>query len=149
MKTKGQPTEIQWLTSALSRPRSSVDAARPQAAVTSLGERWVTTPRVVGSSPTGASRSNQYRLEVELQPGFRTAQPKPHGSVNLSIRLLAVDRKGIHNDVPQLPDRDGQGWTLRQESDSALQASSAESASLNRIRSHSVKMYACPPRRSQ
>ncbi len=35
--------------------------------------------------------------------GFRAAQPKPHRSVNLIIRLLAVNHKEIHSDLSQLP----------------------------------------------
>ena len=42
--------------------------------------------------------------------GARTAQPKPYRSDNPSIRLLAVNHKEIHSDVPQLPDRNDQTW---------------------------------------
>lgn len=39
----------------------------------------------------------------------RTAQPKPYESLNLSIRLLAVDLKEIHSDMPFMPDRSREG----------------------------------------
>lgn len=73
----------------------------------------VLAPRFVGPNPTPAARLNQSRPKRQLQPGFRTAQPKPHGSVNLSIRLLAVDRKEIHGDLSQLPDRMPEIWKAR------------------------------------
>ena len=51
-------------------------------------------------------RQNNYTpAEALTSTGARTAQPKLYGSVNLSIRLLAVTRKENHSDVPQLPDR--------------------------------------------
>lgn len=50
-------------------------------------------------------QDNYTPAEALTSTGARAAQPKPYGSVNLSIRLLAVTRKENHSDVPQLPDR--------------------------------------------
>ena len=53
----------------------------------------------------------QYCTPAEaLTPtGTRTAQPKPYESVNLSIRLLAVElNRRFHSDLPQLQNRSGE-----------------------------------------
>src|ERR1017187_3589587 len=46
--------------------------------------------------------------EALTSTGARTAQPKPYRSLNLSIRLLAVElNRRFHSDLPQLQNRSG------------------------------------------
>jgi hypothetical protein len=58
------------------------------------------------SNLTRASKVFCTPINAETLTGARIAQPKPYGSDNLSIRLLAVElNRRFHSDLPQLPYR--------------------------------------------
>jgi len=53
---------------------------------------------------------NYTPAEALTSTGARIAQPKPYESNNFSIRLLAVElNRRFHSDLPQLPNRNGEG----------------------------------------
>jgi len=108
---------------------SSVDVARPQAADTSLVERWVANPRVGSSSLPRSTTTNSPVRSANYLRGLASSKPKAEFTRLTVILSFSPEESKALNDASFVQNRNGKSRT-REERCPALEVSAMREALL-------------------